>query len=510
MVDVDTHGQGGDIPTARGFVLTDAAEVQIREAATNVLNRSLALLVEYQVLPTSRYRPWIEVGRDYEGHLVHGSEEQSLTKILQAALPGRFTNTVSSVDSPWSYPFALVEAAVAAATLADEPYEVTSPSVQGVLNELVDKLRAVPRSTVLRLVSDVDVEHSAMPGQQQDPLGETIEIGGVRVIRVENWAERFIEQQLPSAGYEVERSDVVVSPGPESLIVATKEGMVDEATRVTEARRQVANLIAAIRLATGSTVHVMVDVAGDPNNVRCLHPVITPLRSGGLRLVHRPTALSGRDTLGLSHLALLVDTWAADGDWIPVSIALGRLERSLDTSTPGIVDQVVDLAVGLEAALGGNEKTEISLRLRTRAANVLATDDDPSDAIYRDVKTLYRLRSTFVHGGTLSATDAQKAIRSVSGVSVSKWPGVQYLLAIDRWRDLLRRAILARIALVTAVVPWPGRTRRGKLDVDELLLRENQRDCWRQHVRTFWTELGLPYAPERAPPAHLAIREGSR
>lgn len=504
--DAGAAGRGREVPLASRFVLTADGEAQIREAARDALTRSFATLAEERVLPRPRYRPWIWMARDYFGHAVEGSEGP-LARALEAALPDRFKRQgAHAIDFPWNYASALLEAAVAAATLADEPYDIASPSIQATIDELIEKVRAVPRSTVLRLVTDVDVEHSPVPEGYQDPLGETIECGGVRVVRVENEPERFIERELPSAGYEVERSQAVVFPGPASLLAAKVELMADHETRVNEARTRVSHLIAAIRLATGSTVHALIDFEGDPGRVRWVSPSITPLRSWGFRFVHRPVTLSKTDVPGLSQLASLVGSWGDEANWVAVRIALGRLGRSLDGRTPGIVDQVVDLAIGLEAALAGTDRTEIGLRLRTRAAGILATDADPTDAIYRDVKTLYDLRSTFVHGGSLSGKATHKAIRSVTGAAVTRWPAEQYLLAVDRWRDLLRRAILARIALTTATVTWTaGAKRGGRLDVDELLLRENDRKAWRQHIRAFWAERGLADAPDPPPAARLTI-----
>ncbi len=94
----------------------------------------------------------------------------------------------------------------------------------------------------------------------------------MRVIRVENEPERFIERELPSAGYEVERSDVFVHPGPVSLLVATAESISDSGTRVGHARRSVSNLIAAVRLATGSTARAVADIGGDPGRIRWQRP----------------------------------------------------------------------------------------------------------------------------------------------------------------------------------------------------------------------------------------------
>ncbi|MDO8614908.1 MAG: HEPN domain-containing protein [Dehalococcoidia bacterium] len=502
-----TSAGGQELPPTSRFVLNADAEAKIRDAARDALNTSFARLTEERVLPRSRYRPWIWMARDYFGHAVEGSGG-ALAEALEAALPGRFeTQSAHSIDYPWNYASALLEAAVAAATLAGEPYEVASPSVQTTIDELIEKVQAIPRSTVLRLVADVDVEHSPVSKGYHDPLGETIEVAGVRVIRVENEPEQFIERELPSAGYEVERSRVVVYPGPVSLLAATVELMADYETRVNEARRLVDHLIAAIRLATGSTARAVIDIEGDPDRVQRIRPSITPLPSSWFRFVYRPVTLAKTDVPGLLHLVSLIGSWGEQGDWMPVRIAMGRLNRSLDGQTPGIVDQVIDLAIGMEAALAGTDRTDIGLRLRTRAADILATDADPPEAIYRDVKTLYDLRSTFVHGGSLAAKKADKAIKSVTGTAETSSPAEQYLLALDRWRDVLRRAILARIALTTAAVPWTEG--ESRLDVDAFLLRENNRDAWREHIRAFWAARSLPDAQNRAPAASLTFGAAS-
>lgn len=462
------------------------------------------------MLPRSRYRPWIWMARDYFGDAVEGAQGL-LARVLEAKLPERFGSRAGGpLDHPWLYASALLEAAVAAATLAGESYEVRSPSVQSVIDELVMKVQVVPRSTVLQLVADVDVEHPPLPEGYQDPLGQTVQLGGVRVIRVENWAERFIERELPSAGYEVQRPQVVVYPGPVSLLSATVESMAHHESRAREARLRLDHAIAAIRLATGSTVHAVLDIEGDPDRVRWLSPAITPLPNWGFRFVHRPATLSGTDLPGLGGLMSLIQSWGDDPKWLAVRVALGRLGRSLDGRYPSLADQVVDLAIGLEAALGGADKSEIGLRLRARAAAILAADADPPEVIYRDVKTLYDLRSTFVHGGTLSGKAAAKAIKSVAAGLGGTCPAEEHLLALDRWRDLLRRAILARIALATAAIPWAlGSKEDRQLDVDGHLLRPDHRSAWRRHARTFWSAQGLPGVANPAPAARLVLGDAS-
>ena len=87
--------------------------------------------------PGRKYQPWIRMAHDYYGQAVEHSGG-GLAEALSAALPERFDRRrAKSVDLPWGFARALLEAAVAAATLADEPYDVDSPSVQRAIDELI-------------------------------------------------------------------------------------------------------------------------------------------------------------------------------------------------------------------------------------------------------------------------------------------------------------------------------------------------------------------------------------
>lgn len=291
------------------------------------------------------------LANDYYGHAVEGSEG-ALSKALADALPKRFEwRRGPAIDLPWHYPSALLEAAVAAATLADEPYDVASASVQAVIDALIESVQRTPRSSVLRVISDVDVEHDPVPEGYQDRLGETLEIAGVRVLRVENRPEPFIERDLASAGYEVDRLDVVVHPGPASLIVGTVEARADYEARVAEARRRLDRLVAAIRLATAATVRAVIDVAGNPGPLPTVGPAITPLPSWDFGFVHRPVTLRADDVGGYEALIGLMAGGGDASEWLPVRVALGRLARTLDELSPTLVDQIIDLSIGLERLL---------------------------------------------------------------------------------------------------------------------------------------------------------------
>ena len=60
----------------------------------------------------------------------------------------------------------------------------------------------------------------------------------------------------------------------------------------------------------------------------------------------------------------------------------------MDGPSTAVADVVIDLAIGLEAALSGTEGADVGLRLRVRAADLLTTAADPGDRIYDDIKAL--------------------------------------------------------------------------------------------------------------------------
>jgi hypothetical protein len=165
-------------------------------------------------------------------------------------------------------------------------------------------------------------------------------------------------------------------------------------------------------------------------------------------------------------------------------------------------EHIVDLATALEAIVTGNDKeTEaISLRLRSRAAALLACKSAPAQTVFRDIQTLYGLRSQLVHGSCIGAADLEKRLRGISTVPSNAPSGVVWSFAVDRLRDLVRRLFLARLCLAEAPSPiWPF---MDSTPVDALLSDEVERDRWRQTWRGRLATLG---AAQAADPAVAAV-----
>ncbi|AOR29699.1 hypothetical protein BFF78_00055 [Streptomyces fodineus] len=162
-------------------------------------------------------------------------------------------------------------------------------------------------------------------------------------------------------------------------------------------------------------------------------------------------------------------------------------------------ERIVDLATALEAVLTGDDKGEgLSLRLKNRAAALLATPTDTGTSIFSDITKLYELRSRLVHGGSIPQKDLVKIIMSVSTVPDGAMFGVALAFAVDRTRDLVRRSFLARLCLGSGTEPlWPF----GKsTPVDAALADDTTRAQWRAHWRDQLAGLGAASAANPARP----------
>ena len=173
-------------------------------------------------------------------------------------------------------------------------------------------------------------------------------------------------------------------------------------------------------------------------------------------------------------------------------VALSKFNSSHHQANP--YEDLVDLATALEAILASGEtETEgLTLRLRSRAAALLAADGDPASAVFSDVGLLYGLRSTLVHGGQIKQKDLRRDLGKIStmpkGAPEHRF-GVATGYAVDRVRGLVRRAILARLCL--AAQPdqvWPF---SGSIAVDALLSDDETRGRWRANWRAKVRALGV-------------------
>jgi hypothetical protein len=206
------------------------------------------------------------------------------------------------------------------------------------------------------------------------------------------------------------------------------------------------------------------------------------------QLVRRTVRLTGQEGDAFAGLGDLIDNAAVKREGMIATsfdVAVSKFNLSYGSDSP--YEHLVDLATALEAILlGGDKETEgLTLRLRNRAAALLPTGDDPPRAIFDDVGQLYTLRSKLVHGGRITQNELRKIMTRVSTVpteTAERRFGAALAYAIDRMRDLVRRAILARLCLAEGTEPlWPF---DGETVVDAILADDAHRTAW----RTYWHE----------------------
>jgi hypothetical protein len=98
----------------------------------------------------------------------------------------------------------------------------------------------------------------------------------------------------------------------------------------------------------------------------------------------------------------------------------------------------------------------------------------------------------------LTSDEIQKEFGKVSTSDRDPAPRVKGDLALDRMRDIVRRAILARGLLADAGIWSLG---GDKVDVEGRLVDDAERERWRRTWSDALVKMGLPNAALEAPPA---------
>ena len=119
--------------------------------------------------------------------------------------------------------------------------------------------------------------------------------------------------------------------------------------------------------------------------------------------------------------------------------------------------------------------------------------------IFADIGNFYKLRSALVHGGKLKKSRFEKLISGLSTYQETDGGRTSMARAVDRMRDLVRRSLLARLALAegtNAIWPLDGNT-----DVDLMLAEPSTRALWRNAWRESLELVGAGKSVAEASPA---------
>jgi hypothetical protein len=428
----------------------DAASRAFVAAAFDVLARE-------QVIPTPIYHPYVAVGRDYFGESIMGlAEFTALEADLNQAYPERFADPLTRAHPEFAttYIFSLLEACVTRCAR-----EGGFDSASGAVDESIDELRSVLEDAEYEIVCCRHVSHLTTAS------GHELQIGDITVVPQPEGDFDILINRLKheiSAAPRAWNRERPSPHGPPHSLLITRETTRDPdslgAAKVLSDKIERFLLLA--RLVTAGTAQSAYEVSGTTTLVTRLNPRMRTFVKGPLyQLVRRTIRLTGQEGAAFTAIGDLIDTAEVKREGMASTsfdVAVSNFSLSHGSGSP--YEHLVDLATALEAVLlGGDKETDgLTVRLRNRAAALLATDGDPARAVFDDVGQLYTLRSKLVHGGRITQKELRRIIARISTVpagSAEQRLGVALAYAIDRMRDLVRRAILARLCLAEGAEP---------------------------------------------------------
>lgn len=471
-------------------VTTSLADIEtLRRAAVEMIAEAWDALAAEHVVPCSRYRPFVQVGRDYEGVLLMGGPAF-----------GKFAATLRALHPTWfeaplghfprwpadSLAFHLVDACIAELSRRRETGEAPSDAVEVMVLGLVDYLdSADSRVGCARRVSHLMTEDR-----------QELTLAGVTILANRQFEEiRQIAELIPTARSAFNGEPPHSFAPPEATLVSYATGP-DPFALSADAERPIDRLLLALRLLYGATTASIFQVTGETTSV-CRYTArvdVPPYDEHPVPV--RPAVISPATVQPVERLLALYDSTEHR---TPREVVHG-LEMAVIKFTDSFsprpwFEKVVDLATALEAALSGKDKADVTLRICTRAAHILSSDADSPQTIYSDVKALYDMRSSLVHGSVITQRELDKWLTAVSCVPQGRSPRMRIELAVDRLRDLVRRSILVRLVL-NSEGRWP--LRGDPPPLDHLLTDARAAEEWRNAWHQGTADLG---APETAQPA---------
>jgi hypothetical protein len=468
---MSTNGAGSE-----RSVLDEAARERIRTSATEWIKSQTERLATAGALPVSgRDSPWI----DYRAlWWALGRESgKGLADELRAAAPGRWDGPLVSPRAE-DYAEALLRAVVAGATVDGYP-PAEWPGIPSSIDELLGHVESPAQLVrVLRLLTDTDVS---------EVHGRTVH--DVRLLDVRGLMET-ISGAVKEAASEVDALHVSRgSREPRAFLVGERAGRDPWMVEMDTVKHMV-HVSTAIRLITAGSIAEILEIYGQTTMVHVGGPSAFALDPEGRTHWRRIGVVEPETLQAIEAIATRVcelDAPAGGGKVPPpVVVALNRFNRAHRAGPWS--DTLIDLAIGLEAALSTGDRDELTLRIRSRAAHLLATPTDPSTVIFEDVGELLALRGSIAHGEIIKAGkwQAMFSARKLDQV----FPEDRMVVIFDRWRDLLRRAILARLFLDegTGADSWKLDRRTS---VDGILVGPAGRRRWRQDIRDRARDLGV-------------------
>jgi hypothetical protein len=465
----------------------------LRRAAVDMITETWDALAAQHVVPCSQYRPYVQVGRDYEGVALSGCPTfTQFSDTLRQLYPAWF-GAPPSQDPRW-YPdtltFQFIDATIAELSRRGETGDTPNDAVEVTLLHLVDYLdRKDSRLACARRVSHL------MTDDRQE-----LTIAGVTILPYHQFQEtQQIGEVIPTAhsAYNGERPWSYAPP--EATLVSYATGP-DPFPLPPDAEGRIDRLLLALHLLYGATTANIYQVTGETTFVCRYTARLDQIPHDEHPEPVRPAVVSAATIDPVERLLALYDsTEHRTAKEVVHGLEMAIIKLTNSFAPKPWFEKIVDLATALEAALSGRDKTDVTLRICNRAAVILSTDTDPAPTIFADVKALYDLRSNLVHGAIITQKELEKWLVTVSAVSTpgNRSPRMRIEQMVDRLRDLVRRSILMRL-LLNSDGRWL--LRGDPPAVDQLWTDPAVAEEWRAVWHQGAADLGAPDAAQPASP----------
>jgi len=443
------------------------------------LASAFTVLRTENVLPTSVFNPFLRVGRDYFGDSISGARGFAPFEAAITERHPRFSGeTRPGRDFASGYIFSFLEAVVAEAAFRREELSPDASCVARCLSDLVAAVDADSSEVACcREVTSLTTE-DGQPLEFEDITVKPVTASASSHRREASDRIAEVIPHFQSCNDQEEQGGF----GPPHSIVVARETATDPFEQAKELSGRIDRFLLATRLLHAGTCESAYEIQGRTSLVGRFDPTLVRFRGGAgylspTGMLRRIVCLEARDPQRFKGLAEAMS--AAEGEprgWLVTSFGMATRKLQMSYHAHSWDEQLVDLSTAFEAALSGRARTDVLLRLKTRAAALLATDSDPARAIFRDIGRLYDIRSRLIHGSALSGKDLTKAVTAISTVPDSP-SGLAVAHAVERLRDLVRRALLARVALASCNPPlWMLGEDKG---VDAHLADMTTRENWR-------------------------------
>lgn len=469
----------------------------VRTLAREFLQDAWDVLEPMHIVPRPHHQPHMSVGEDWFGpDIEHLASRTRLETALADAFPNRFSEDLpmGKREYPISCSYRMFEWAV-----ANETQTPRTDAFEQAIDDTLLFLSTTPNVMIVeRIVSHVDLVEEA-------ELGST----SVRVSRIDPDGWIAPSSVLETAGLQGAEL-FLYSKHPHAILASRVDyragGRWDEL--LDSARDRVDTALTLLRLFRRTSARNVAEYAGFIDRGAFVQPYARHwpgdmLSSSGLDDSEASMRLSPEDISLFSDFErLYADAIsAAVEDWRRRDLGVAGLQTGLRAfyESFGVESwqaQVPRLITALEGWFLPESATEgVAHRLRTRMCLLLQDGAASSARLYDDIQSLYDLRSQIEHASDVKVAKVNKRMRDAAESS-DDMHGINQRRAVEKLRELARKAICARLILATGDDPlWPI---TDTASIDRRLLDDTFRDRCREslHHASKTLGMGIFRAPE--------------